>query len=72
MTMAEALRQADETLEKLIASGDPVIMEAARGPDGKIDQEKLASAAMRARWRLAEKIMAESGGQGGSVGKPED
>lgn len=59
MTRAEALKQADEILESLIANGDEAIMEAARGEDGRIDQSKIAMAAMRARERLADQIMQE-------------
>lgn len=58
MSREEALRQADAELESLIKAGDPAIMEAARVPDGKVDQARLATAAMRARERLADQIQA--------------
>jgi hypothetical protein len=57
MTREEALRQADETLEALIKSGDEAIFAEATGPDGRVDTMKVALAAMRARERLADKIM---------------
>lgn len=60
MTRDEALKAADEILLALMADGDPAIMEAARGPDGRIDQTRLVRAAMRARERLADRLMAEA------------
>ncbi len=60
MDRTEALRLADEYLERLIASGDAAIFEAARGPDGTVDTSKIAAGAMRARERLADEFIAES------------
>jgi hypothetical protein len=59
MTRDEALKQADDILEALLRSGNEKIFEACRGPDGRIDQTRLAKAAMRAREKIAAKILAE-------------
>ena len=60
MTREQALAEADKLLLSMIRSGDPAIMESARGPDGRVDQTKIARAAMSARERLADQILAES------------
>jgi hypothetical protein len=56
----EALKLADAELERLLRSGDQQVFEAARGSDGRIDQARIVAAAIRARERLADKIMAEA------------
>jgi hypothetical protein len=57
MTRGEALAEADRLLDGLIRSGDEAIYKAARLPDGSVDQEALVAAALRARERLADKLM---------------
>jgi hypothetical protein len=61
LTRAEALKEADTILESLIASGDERIFASCRGADGKVDQGRMISAALRAREKLADSIMADGG-----------
>lgn len=58
MTRQEALRQADDVLLALIRSGDPDIMAAVRGPDGRVDQALLVATSLRVREKIADKIQA--------------
>ena len=58
VTREEALREADETLERMLQSGDEKVFGEARRPDGTIDIPRLVAAAIRARERLADWIMA--------------
>jgi hypothetical protein len=60
MNREDALREADIILQKLLASGDEGIFAAATDASGKIDHVKLVSAALRARERIADKILQES------------
>ena len=57
MTRAEALKQADDTLTALIASGDEEIFKEVTRPDGTVDHVMLVAAALRARERLADSIL---------------
>ena len=58
MTREEALREADDTIEKLLQSGDEKLFAEARRADGSVDVDRLAAAAMKTRERLADWIMA--------------
>ena len=58
-TREQALQEADTILQALLASGDEELFAAARRPDGTIDHAQLAQAALRARERVADKIMSE-------------
>lgn len=60
MTRAEALKQADDTLTALIASGDEEIFKEVTRPDGTVDQVLLVASALRARERLADSILQEA------------
>lgn len=60
MTRAEALKEADDALTALIASGDEAIFKEVTRPDGTVDQVKLVTAALRARERLADSILQEA------------
>lgn len=57
MTREDALKKADEVLLALLESGDERIFDLGITPDG-IDYLKVASAAWRAREKLADKIQA--------------
>jgi hypothetical protein len=57
MTRKEALEEADSLLLTLLASGDEELFSAALDPDGRVDQMRVAQACLRARERLADKIM---------------
>jgi hypothetical protein len=57
VTRKEALEEAESLILKLMSSGDEEIFAAARGPDGRVDQLRLVSSCLRARERLADKIM---------------
>lgn len=59
MTRAEALKQADDALTALIASGDEAIFKEVTLPDGTVDQAKLITCALRARETLADSILKE-------------
>ena len=57
MTYAEALKQAQDEMEEILRSGNAAVFEAARGPDGVVDQHKLVLAAMRATKRRTLEIL---------------
>jgi hypothetical protein len=57
MTREEALKEADAVLERLLASGDEQIFKAATDAGGKVNYVKLVHACIRARERIADKIM---------------
>jgi hypothetical protein len=58
MEKAEAEREADRILTALLQSGDSVLFEAARGPDGRIDTLRVARAATETRPELVALLMA--------------
>lgn len=57
MTEAEAQKIADDMLCQILRSGNAEIFNAAKDANGRVDQHKLAMAAMNVRKTLAEKIM---------------
>jgi hypothetical protein len=59
MDRKTALELATQDIEALLKAGDERIFEAARRPDGTIDQMRLVAASMRATVKLAEKYMKE-------------
>ena len=61
MTRQDALKAADEIIQRLVTSGDEAIFAAARDASGAVDHAKLVAACMRAREKLADKIMTENG-----------
>jgi hypothetical protein len=50
--------EAVKIIEDLLKSGDQALFDAARGPDGKVDQMKLVSGCWRATLKVAAKIRA--------------
>ncbi len=56
MTREEALKEADATIESLLKSGDKTLFDAAT-INGILDSSLLVAAALRARDRLADKII---------------
>ena len=57
MTYDQALKLAEKLIADKIKSGNEAIFEAARGPDGRIDQMKLAVACAIATYKLADEMM---------------
>ncbi len=58
MTRQEALERADALIVPLLRDGDQQIFDAARRPNGTIDMQLLMEAALRARQRIADEILA--------------
>lgn len=51
-----AMKKAEEIMEHLLRSGDEQLFNAARRPDGTVDQVRLVEGCHRATLRIAEKI----------------